>query len=261
MPHHLFSFSSSNSSACVDARARRHSSLVLASDTRGSNISGARQGTCSCGRVVTGSQAVAGWAGEDSSDFTGIRWAVRQVWAQSGGAKLGNSIFVLVIAVLTLYLGREWCFKQRVPKPVADTGGSSDSDSGPGPDFGNPRDPVKAGVLRPSVLGKGKRRPWTILTSRWTYPTHKCWLSIRMTPTESHTTTGSCSTNYHLDVGCVWHPITSYRFLIWRRSGMKFWAGVLVFLNIWCWLMWFTVLILWLGMNWRVFAAGPKPWT
>ena len=60
MPHHLFSFSSSNSSACVDARARRHSSLVLASDTRGSNISGARQGTCSCGRVVTGSQAVAG---------------------------------------------------------------------------------------------------------------------------------------------------------------------------------------------------------
>lgn len=71
----------------------------------------------------------------------------------------GNSIFVLVIAVLTLYLGREWCFKQRVSKPVADTGGSSDSDSGPGPDFGNPRDPVKAGVLRPSVLGKGKRRP------------------------------------------------------------------------------------------------------
>ena len=70
----------------------------------------------------------------------------------------GNSIFVLVIAILTLYLVREWCFRQRPIRVVADTGGSSDSDSGPGPDTGIHRDTAKVGVLRPSVLGKGKRR-------------------------------------------------------------------------------------------------------
>ncbi len=71
----------------------------------------------------------------------------------------GNSIFVLVIAVLTLYLGREWCFRHRPARVVSDTGGSSDSDSGPGPDLGNPRNIAKFGVLKPSALGKGKRKP------------------------------------------------------------------------------------------------------